>query len=190
MPCKKAIAKGNYELNMNIAVYCSANDNISDKYYASARELGAWIAAHGHTLVWGGGNCGLMGCIGDTVHQHGGRTIGMVPRALEHSGRMSDHIDILYPCESLSDRKELMTAQSDIAIALPGGIGTLDEIFSQAGSKTIGFHHKHVILYNIDGFWDTTIRLLDHLETEGMIRGHWTDFISVADNLSQLEQML
>ena len=175
---------------MNIAVYCSANDNIADTYFAETRQLGEWMAANRHTLVWGGGNCGLMGCIGDAVHDGGGTTMGMVPRSLEHTNRVSRHIDVYFPCDSLSDRKDLMLSHSDIAIALPGGIGTLDEVFGQAGSFTIGFHQKKVILYNIDGFWDTTISLLDHLQSQGMIRGHWTDFILTASSLPEIERII
>lgn len=175
---------------MKIAIYCSANDNIAEEYYTATRELGEWMARNGHTLVWGGGSTGLMGCIGDSVHDNGGQTIGMVPRALEHTNRVSEHIDVYFPCDGLADRKELMTAHSDIAIALPGGIGTLDEIFSQAGANTIGFHKKKVILYNIAGFWDTTIVLLDHLQAENMVRGDWHDMIAVAETIGDIEALI
>ncbi|NPD81834.1 TIGR00730 family Rossman fold protein [Prevotella sp. PINT] len=175
---------------MKIAVYCSANNNIAEEYYEATRRLGEWMAANNHTLVWGGGNCGLMGCIGDTVHAHGGRTVGMVPRALERSGRVSDNIDVYIPTNGLDDRKELMIAQSDIAIALPGGIGTLDEIFTQAGGNTIGFHKKKVVLYNVLGFWDTTIALLDFMQDNGMVRGHWNDYIIVANSIEELSHII
>ena len=175
---------------MKIAVYCSANNNIAEEYYAATRELGEWMAKEGHTLVWGGGNCGLMGCIGDAVHAAGGRTVGMVPRALEHSNRVSEHIDVYFPTNGLDDRKELMIAQCDVAIALPGGIGTLDEIFTQAGSNTIGFHSKKVILYNIGGFWDATIRLLEFMQDQQMVRGHWTDYIVVANTLDDIVALI
>lgn len=175
---------------MKIAVYCSANNDIAEEYYDAARRLGEWMAASGHTLVWGGGSCSLMGCIGDTVHAHGGRTIGMVPRALEKTGRVSDNIDVYIPTNGLDDRKELMITQSDIAIALPGGIGTLDEIFTQAGSNTIGFHSKKVILYNVRGFWDTTIALLEFMQDNGMVRGHWTDYIVVAKDIEEISRLV
>lgn len=175
---------------MKIAVYCSANNNIAEEYYEATRRLGEWMAANNHTLVWGGGNCGLDGCIGDTVHAHGGRTVGMVPRALERSGRVSDNIDVYIPTNGLDDRKELMIAQSDIAIALPGGIGTLDEIFTQAGGNTIGFHKKKVVLYNVLGFWDTTIALLDFMQDNGMVRGHWNDYIIVANSIEELSHII
>lgn len=173
---------------MKIAVYCSANNEIAAEYFDAARQLGEWMAHEGHTLVWGGGNCGLMGCIGDAVHDNGGFTIGMVPRALEESGRVSDKIDVYMPTNALDDRKELMISHSDIAIALPGGIGTLDEIFTQGGSHTIGFHRKMVILYNVAGFWDTTIQLLDFLQQQNMVRGRWQDFFIVANTLDEVKQ--
>lgn len=175
---------------MKIAVYCSANNNIAEEYYEATRRLGEWMAANNHTLVWGGGNCGLMGCIGDTVHACGGRTVGMVPRVLERSGRVSDNIDVYIPTNGLDDRKELMIARSDIAIALPGGIGTLDEIFTQAGGNTIGFHDKKVILYNVCGFWNTTIALLEFMQDNGMVRGHWTDYIVVANDMEELSRTI
>ena len=175
---------------MNISVYCSANNDIDKRYFSATRELGLWMAMNRHTLVWGGGNCGLMGCIGDAVHDNGGRTIGMVPRALENSGRVSEKIDVLFPCDSLTDRKDLMILHSDVAIALPGGIGTLDEIFTQAGGNTIGFHGKKVIAYNICGYFDTMIAMLDFMQAEGMVRGHWTDFINVASSLEEISELL
>ena len=103
---------------------------------------------------------------------------------------MSEKIDIHFPCDSLSDRKELMIEHSDIAIALPGGIGTLDEVFTQAGAHTIGFNNKMVILYNIGGFFDTTVALLEDLQKQGMMRGHWTDYIRVANSFTELKNFL
>ena len=83
-----------------------------------------------------------------------------------------------------------MESHSDIAIALPGGIGTLDEIFTLASSNTIGYHHKKVILYNIEGCWDALIGLLDDLQNRGMIRGDYHQQIGIATNLEQLQQLL
>ncbi len=175
---------------MNISVYCSANDTIDERFFAATKALGEWIAHNGHTLVWGGGNCGLMGCIGDAVHDNGGRTFGMVPKALEHSGRVSEKIDVFFPCDSLTDRKDLMIHHSEIAIALPGGIGTLDEIFTQAGGNTIGFHRKKVIIYNLFGYYNPMFLMLDKMQEAGMIRGHWRDFLDVADSLDEIAALV
>ena len=87
------------------------------------------------------------------------------------------------PVDNLSDRKQLMMDQSDVFIALPGGLGTIDEIFTVVASATIGYHQKTVILYNMKGFWDSLIQLLDGLKQKGMIRGDWRDYIKTADSI-------
>lgn len=160
---------------MKIAVFCSANKNIDPDFFTLTEEMGKWMAENGHDLVFGGCNSGLMDCIGKAVKANGGRTF-------------SD-LDIEIPCDNLSDRKDLMLAQSDIFVALPGGIGTLDEIFTIAAAHTIGYHHKMVILYNMKGFWNSTIALLDDMAEKSMIRGDWRDAIEVADNLEELAKM-
>lgn len=101
-----------------------------------------------------------------------------------------DDLDVEIPCDNLSDRKDLLLAQSDIVVALPGGIGTLDEIFTVAASHTIGYHHKMVILYNMKGFWNSTIALLDDMQQKGMIRGEWHDYIEVANDLKELKKVI
>lgn len=175
---------------MEIGIFCSANDNIEQDYFEKARELGHWIADQGHSIVFGGSNTGLMECIAKAMQEHGGRTIGVVPRILERGRRVSEYCEVTISCEDLSDRKALMMERADIFIALPGGVGTLDEIFTVAASHSIGFHTKKVILYNIDGFWDETIRLLDDMQRRNFIRGKWTDMIEVAGNLDEIKKKL
>lgn len=148
--------------------------------------MGHFLGSHGHTLVFGGCNLGLMEITARATHEAGGRTIGVIPSIIEKSGRVSDYVDIEIPCDNLSDRKELMMAQCDIAIALPGGIGTLDEIFTMAASATIGYHHKPIYIYNINGFWDDLIRLLENLEKQKMIRGDWQNILHVATQISDI----
>ena len=100
----------------------------------------------------------------------GRRIIGVIPRVVEKGGRISNSVDVNIACDNLSDRKDLILAQSDVLITLPGGIGTLDEVFTVAASRTIGYHAKTVILYNMNGFFDSLIGLLDDLQQRGMIR--------------------
>ena len=109
---------------MKIAVFCSANDTIAPEYFTLTEQLGRWMAEQGHSLVFGGCNLGLMECVAKAVHEAGGQTIGVVPSVIEERGRVSDYVDVEIPCDNLSDRKELMLAQSDVSIALPGGVGT------------------------------------------------------------------
>lgn len=175
---------------MNICVFCSANANIDPEYFNRTRQLGQWMAEQGHTLVFGGCNMGLMECIAQSVHEAGAMTVGVIPSIIEKGGRVSDYVDVKILCDNLNDRKQLMIDKSDAFIALPGGIGTLDEIFSVAASGTIGYHNKPVILYNIDHFWDTTIALLDDMQARGMIRGQWHDRIHIAETTDEIGSFL
>ncbi len=172
---------------MKICVFCSANEQIDPDFFSATEELGRWAAENGHVIVYGGVNQGLMECLGRAAHQAGGRTIGVVPTIVEKTGRVSDHVEIEIPCDNLSDRKQLMMDKSDVFIALPGGIGTLDEIFTVAASATIGYHAKPVILYNLKGFWNPLIQLLDDLQERGMVRGQWRDYINVISKLEDLD---
>lgn len=171
---------------MKIAVFCSANNNISREYFERTTELARWCREEGHTIVFGGCNMGLMGCLAEEK----GSLVGVVPRIIEQGGRVSENLTVHIPCDNLSDRKDLMLLHSDVVVALPGGIGTLDEIFTVAAGHTIGYHHKPIILYNINGFWDSLVALLDDLQQRGMIRGHWTDFIRTANTLEELKALL
>ena len=157
---------------MKIAVFCSANSDIDAGYFKTAAELGRWIGENGHTLVFGGCNLGLMECTAEAVRKAGGRAI------------------VCIPCDNLSDRKDLMLAQCDAAVALPGGIGTLDEVFTMAASATIGYHHKPIILLNDGGFYDSLIALLDDFQRKGVVRGQWRDLIKVAGTVEETVCML
>ena len=175
---------------MKRCVFCSANQQIDPEFFTMTEELGKWAAENGHSIVYGGVNQGLMECVGKAAKENGGRTIGVVPTIVEKTGRTSDYVEIEIPCDNLSDRKQLMMDQSDVFIALPGGIGTIDEIFTVASSATIGYHQKKVILYNMKGFWDSLIALLDDLQSKGMIRGDWQDYIKTADSIEEISRML
>ena len=175
---------------MKICIFCSANQQIDPDFFSMTEELGKWAAENGHDIVFGGVNQGLMECVGKAAREHGGRTIGVVPMIVEKSGRTSDHVDIEIPCDNLSDRKQLMMDQSDVFVALPGGIGTLDELFTVAASATIGYHRKRVILYNMKGFWDSLVYLLNDLQAKGMIRGDWQQYIKIANSLEELANII
>lgn len=171
---------------MKICVFCSANQQLDPAFFVATEELGRWLAQQGHTLVYGGVNQGLMECVAKAAHEAGGQTIGVIPQIVEKSGRISQYVDVEMLCDNLSDRKQLMADQSDVFVALPGGIGTLDEVFTIAASHTIGYHRKQVILYNVKGFWDSLLAMLDDLQQRGMVRGQWRDYISVANSLEEL----
>ena len=175
---------------MRICIFCSANEHLPSEYFQLTRELGFWAGQHGHTIVFGGVNQGLMECVARGAHDAGGRTIGVVPQVIEKDGRLSEYADVDIPCDNLSDRKQIMMDKSDVFIALPGGIGTLDEVFTVVASATIGYHKKKVILYSMANFWEPLTQLLDALAGQGMIRGSWQDHLAVAHSLADVERLI
>ena len=173
-----------------IGLFCSACEQISPRYFECTRELGVWMATEGKTLVYGGADMGLMECIAHTVKEHGGKVVGVVPTKLEEKGRVSDLLDVTFHTVNLSDRKDVILQESDILVALPGGVGTLDEVFHVVAAATIGYHTKHVVLYNIDGFWDSMLTMLHQMEAQGFIRRPLNQFLSVATSLDELKELL
>jgi hypothetical protein len=113
-----------------------------------------------------------------------------VPRKIEEMGKVSPFLDVHIPTEDLSDRKGLMMVQSDAFVVLPGGIGTLDELFTVVAAKTLDLLAKPVILYNIDGFWDSLIAMLDDLHGRGVTRKQWRSYLSVVTSLDELAALL
>ena len=175
---------------MKICIFCSANENLNPEFFRRTRDLGLWAAREGHTIVFGGVNQGLMECVAKAAKEAGGTTIGIVPLIIEQGGRLSQYVDIDIPCDNLSDRKQLMMDQSDVFIALPGGLGTIDEIFTVVASATIGYHRKRVILYSMARFWDPLTRMLDAVQDQGMVRGSWHDYIDVAYSLDDIRRLI
>lgn len=156
-----------------------------------------WIGKGGHSLVWGGCRLGLMETVaesflaGASSLQEGnrGKLIGVIPEIIEERGKSFSPVDQAVYCKNLSERKEIMISLSDVLVALPGGIGTLDEIFTVVSSATIGYTDKKVILYNISGFWNPLISLMNHLESQGMVRGDYRQRIFVAETPEELSSV-
>ena len=175
---------------MKICVFCSANWQIDRTFFFRTDALARWAAREGHTIVFGGAGLGLMECLAKVMHEEVGRTIGVVPQILTRNGNQSKYTDVEVPCDNLNDRKQLMQDMSDAFIALPGGLGTLDEIFTVVAAATMGYHQKPVILYNMGGFWDSLIRMLDDLHSRGVTRKDWHTYIKVAHSLEEVKSAL
>ncbi len=175
---------------MRICVFCSANDNIDPDFFSMTEDLGRWMAQKGHSLVFGGCCMGLMECIAKSVKTNGGTTVGVVPELIEERGRVSTYLDRRIDCADLNERKEIMLQESDVFIALPGGIGTLDEIFTVAAAATIGYHNKRVILYDMKGFWSSLTALMDDLNSKKLLRGDYHRYITTAKNLDEIEKII
>lgn len=169
-----------------IGVFCSGCEPMHPLHVEAACRLGEWIGRTKRTLVYGGANLGLMECVARAVKENGGTVIGVVPSKLEERGGVSDLLDRVCHTQNLSDRKDVILDESDILVALPGGVGTLDEIFHVIASYTIGYHSKRVILYNVDGFWDSLVEMIALMEQQGLVRPATSNAYVVADSLESV----
>jgi len=172
--------------DMKLCVFCSANNQIDPDFFAMAEQLGTWAAKNDHSIVFGGHDSGLMHAVSKACKDAGGRIIGVVPRKVEELGRTTPFLDVHIPTEDLTDRKQVMMDMSDVFIVLPGGIGTLDELFTVLSAATLNYHQKPVILYNMKGFWNSLIACLDDLQSKGMMRRQWRDYVQVIERLDQM----
>ena len=173
-----------------IGLFCSASDEISPLFFEKAHELGVWLGKNKKTLVYGGANMGLMECVAKAAKEHGATVMGVVPTLIEERGAVSDWLDVTFRTDNLSDRKDVILRESDILIALPGGIGTLDEIFHVMASGSIGYHAKKVIFYNVDGFWNPVLDLFRYLKSTRFARRPLERYCSVAEDLNELIELL
>ncbi len=154
----------------NICVYCGSGLGKHPRYKRAAVGLGQALADAGIGLVYGGGSIGLMGEIARTALQAGGHVTGIIPQFLTERELMLKDVNELIVTADMHERKMAMFEHSDAFVALPGGIGTLEELVEQLTWSQLGQHNKPIILVNIAGFWDPFIVLLDHMREEHFIR--------------------
>lgn len=173
-----------------IGVFLSSKSDLPESYVQAAREVGALIGRTGRTLVYGGARKGLMEVLAQSVKANGGRVYGMVPDIIVDRGLVSDTLDVTFRCVDLSDRKAMMNRESEVLVALPGGIGTLDEVFTVMANAVIGIGRLPVVFYNVDGCWDAVLAALTNLFEQGLVSGEPADYYSVATNIAELEALL
>ena len=174
----------------SVAVFCAASEEIDPLYNEAAAEVGTMIGRIGASLVYGGARFGLMEATAKAAKASGAKVVGVVPMILEERDRVSSLIDEKINCRNLCDRKDIMLERSDILVALPGGIGTLDEIFHVMAAATIGYHGKKVVLYNVNGYWNPLVEMLQDGEKKKFVRGGLERFMAVADNMAELERII
>lgn len=154
----------------NVCVYCGSGKGKSPVYAAAARALGKALAKSGVGLVYGGGSLGLMGEVATATLKHGGHVTGIIPAFLSNRERMLESVNELIVTDDMHQRKMEMFRRSDAFVALPGGIGTLEELVEQLTWSQLGRHRKPIVLANIDGFWTPFLSLLKHMGEESFIR--------------------
>jgi uncharacterized protein (TIGR00730 family) len=153
-----------------ICVYCASSEAIDPSYLQLATEVGRRIAEGGHSLVSGGGRVSMMGAVAAAARAGGAHTVGVIPRHLVPFEVADDEADELLVVETMRERKRLMDERADLFLALPGGLGTLEELFEVWTSASLGMHDKPVVVLDPDGFYDPLWAYLDTLCAAGFVR--------------------
>jgi uncharacterized protein (TIGR00730 family) len=152
-----------------VAVYCGSAKGADPRFEEAARELGRVIVERDLELIYGGGRLGLMGIIADTVMDAGGTAYGVIPRALVDKEVAHPGLTDLYTVTTMHERKAKMTELCDAFVCLPGGIGTLDEMFEAWTWNALGYHAQPFALLNVAGFWDPFIEFMGHVSASGFL---------------------
>ncbi len=173
-----------------LAVYCASSTDLAPSYVAAAEAMGNELANQGIGLVFGGGRIGLMGTIADTVIQRGGEVIGVIPQKLQalelaHTGCTELHV-----VNTMHERKQLMMDHADGFIAMPGGFGTLEELFEVVTWAQLNFHMKPVGILNVDGFYDDLLRFIQRAVDEHFVRDELRNLIVHHDQPGTLIEYL
>ena len=173
-----------------ICVYCGSGPGTDPAFVESARAFGAILVRNGIGLVFGGGSVGMMGTLAKSVLDHGGEVTGIIPEFLvarEHAMRGADNLIIT---RDMHERKRKMFEMADAFVAMPGGIGTLEEVVEQITWVQLGRHRKPILLANIKGFWDPLCALIEHMKKLEFIRGDLNFDLLVADKVADILPML
>lgn len=156
--------------NKTVCVYCGANAGVSPRYAEAARALGRALVARGMALVYGGGNVGLMGIIADEVLRVGGEVTGVIPTALVEREVGHTGLTRQFIVKDMHERKAMMAQLSDGFIAMPGGLGTLEELFEVLTWAQLGIHSKPIGLLNVDGYYDGLVSFVRHATEQELVR--------------------
>jgi uncharacterized protein (TIGR00730 family) len=173
-----------------LAVYCGSAPGTDPAFADATRATAAAMVREHVQLVYGGGRLGLMGLIADTVLELGGEVYGVIPQALVDIEVAHPSVTELHIVETMHERKAKMTELADGFLALPGGIGTLDELFEAWSWNALGYHKKPFCLLNVDGFWDGMIEFIDHATQSGFLSAQRRSQLLVAETPEQALEML
>lgn len=173
---------------MNITVYLGAREGNEPVFRETAAEIGKWIAREGHRLIYGGSGIGLMGVLADAVMEGGGEAVGVEPQFFIDDGFLHEGITKTIPTRTMAERRLLMMEMGDAFIALPGGVGTLDEISEVIVMAALGKHKKPCILYNKNGYYDLLRNFFDQMTQYDFLAKDARDRIIFADTLEDIQR--
>ena len=177
---------------MRICVYGAASSTIDKEYVDLVEKLGEEMAKRGHSLVFGGGGTGLMGAVSRGVHKGGGKILGVIPKFFkdEKIEYICDVCDELILPDTMRERKQIMEDNADAFIVVPGGIGTFEEFFEILTLKQLCRHHKPIVIYNINGYYNDIVNLMNTSISKNFVREKCLELYSVTDNLETLFKVI
>lgn len=174
----------------SIAVFCSSSDIIHQDYFKSAQQLGTAMANSGLQLVYGGGIVGLMGEVARNVKNHGGKTLGVIPKALNIDKVVNDIDDELIITDGMRERKAIMDERADAFVGLAGGFGTLEEMFEVLTLKQLGYHDKAIVFLNIRGYYDKLLEMFETIYAEQFAKEQYRVLYHVSETVDDCMQYL
>ena len=174
----------------SLAVFCGSKDGIDSVYIEHAQQLGKLMAEHTIKMIYGGGSSGLMGTVADSVMQHRGNVVGIIPHVLVEWERQHHGITELIIADDMHERKKKMYELCDAAIILPGGFGTLDELFEMLTWNQLSIHDKDIFILNSNGFYDHLLAHIEQLDKQGFLYESAKERITVLSDPAELVQYL
>ncbi|MDO4232719.1 MAG: TIGR00730 family Rossman fold protein [Lautropia sp.] len=175
---------------MRLTVFCGSASGSLPSYTEAAEQLGRLLAERGIGLVYGGASVGLMGSVANAALVAGGEVIGVIPKALASREIAHDGLTQLHVVSSMHERKAMMAELSDGFIALPGGAGTLEEIFEVWTWGQLGYHRKPCALFNVAGYYDALVSFVDQVVDQGFLKPKYREMLIVDDRLDSLMQRI
>lgn len=171
---------------MNVCVYCGSRSGTDPVFEGVARAVGLAIAERGWNLIYGGGNVGLMGIVARTALENGAHVTGIIPTFLATKEIALADCTELIEVESMHIRKALMIERADLLVALPGGFGTLDELFEALTWRQIRLHASPLGLLNIAGYYDPLVAMIDRMRADGFVQDRHASLLHVSDDVNEL----
>ncbi len=168
----------------SVTVYCSSSTEIPRVYFDAGAELGAALAGAGWRLVYGGNRVGLMGVVADAVRAAGGKVTGVCPQLFLDQKMGDDFCDEMVVTAGMRDRKALLEERGDAFVALPGGLGTFEEVFEILVGRLLGYHDKPIVLLNVDGYYDPLLAMIEHGIEQRFIKPKAREAYFVADTVA------
>ena len=178
------------DASLSICVYCGSRAGDDPAFVVAARETGTLIGQLGWQLVYGGGRAGLMGAVADAALAAGARVVGVIPQSLVMREHGHTGLSELHVVQTMHERKTLMAERSDAFLALPGGIGTMEELFEVWTWRQLGYHDKPVGLLNVQGYYDALLRFIDGAAQAGFVLPAQRSLLQVDDSPAPLLQRL